>query len=186
MLCLPLLAGHLVTPYPFPHAFDRSRYSDHYLLSHLSEAAVQAQIVDALGKMGLLAWVVDVGGKKVRGRACAALRHAGVDKPAQLLRAKHPGASDAPQGFPDVPGLIPPERSATGHLIPFFLEVKRPMWLKLSKTGRLTVDQAAGEPTEEQLGFLLSVHHAGACCGVVWSVSDAVEILKKWLRVASR
>lgn len=168
-------------PYPFPHEFHREAYSDFYLLSCLSEAVVQAQIKEALEKMGLLAWVVDVGAKKVRGRACGALRKAGVANPAQVLRAKHPGASDAPQGFPDIHGLIPTRLSATGILVPFYIEVKRPLWLKFGKRG-LAVDQQPGKPTPEQLAFLLSAHLVGACCGVAWSVADSNKILKKWLR----
>jgi hypothetical protein len=158
--------------HPFPHRFDPSRYSDYYLLSRLSEAEVQAEVVKALRELRVTCWPVDVGSKNVRGRACGALRRAGVINPASLLRAKHPGASDGALGFADVPGVLPGGRA-------LFLEVKAPRWLKFGTRKVLVIDREEGLPTPEQLRFLAEAHMAGAVVGVVWSARDAVEIVKK-------
>ncbi|MGP8269082.1 MAG: hypothetical protein ACLQLH_03365 [Terracidiphilus sp.] len=58
--------------------FDRARYNDAYLLGCVSEATVQKNALATLNLHRIPALAVDAGGAKLRGRACRALRGAGV------------------------------------------------------------------------------------------------------------
>lgn len=161
---------------PFPWKWDRSRYPDVLLLSHLSEATVQAQVLRGLHELGIAAWPVDVGGKTVRGRAFGALKRAGVKDATSVLRPSHPGGGDGTPGFVDVPGVLPGGRA-------LFLEVKAPAWYSLSRArpGALVKDRDAGEPSDAQLDFLWEAHCHGAVVGLVWSLRDAISIVSPFL-----
>jgi hypothetical protein len=111
---------------------------------------------------------VDAGAKKLRGRAVGALRRAGVARPEAAL-AGATGAGIA--GLADVVGTLKGGRSV-------YVEVKAPAWLGPSRrTGRMVQKRAAGEPTPEQLAFLLDAVRKGAVAGVAWSMRDVVELL---------
>ena len=148
--------------------FDASRYPEVWLRAGLDEGRVQALLLQHLRGHGCWVWPVDVGAAALQGRAAGALRRAGVRRPEALLRGRAPGGV---AGLPDIHGIAPGGR-------PLYVEVKRPQHLVPSaKTGRLIQRHPAGEPTREQLAFLLEARRRGALAGVAWGPQDLAEIL---------
>ena len=114
--------------------------------------------------------VIDVGERRMRGRL---VRRLGVS-PRALLGLG--GANE--RGIVDLAVTFPGGRAG-------WFECKRPAQLAISpKTRRLVQVHAAGEPTAEQLAFLLEQARFGAVAGVLWSHKDletlvAAELLEQ-------
>ena len=149
--------------------FDRARYNDAYLLGCVSEATVQKNALATLNLHRIPALAVDAGGAKLRGRACRALKGAGVRNAASIMKGGTQGACSA--GLSDILGTLPGGRA-------LYIEVKAPEWLTRSpKTGRLIQKAAPGKPSDEQLAFLDTMAKAGALVGIIWSPDDLNELL---------
>jgi hypothetical protein len=154
-------------PCPFQATFERARYAAAYLLEGPTEAVVQARVLQALAARRILAWPVDAGAARLRGRAALALRWAGVDP-----KALHGTSSGGIAGLADVVGILPGGRA-------LFVEVKRPACYRTSpKTGRLILRHAAGEATDAQLLFLERAHRQGAVAGLTWGPTDLAPLLE--------
>ena len=149
--------------------FDPSRYSDAYLLAHVSEDAVQSAIMDLFAAKRIAAAVVDAGGKKIRGGFIRAAKAAGM-RNAGALVSQGRGAADA--GLSDIVGCLPGGRA-------LFCEVKAPQWGRIGRGGKLRVLRSAGEPTDDQLGFMDRMAEAGALVMVAWSVDDVADALRE-------
>lgn len=153
---------------PYRSTFDRSRYSEIYLLRCIHEASVQNCALDLLAAHRIPALAVDAGAARMRGKIGRALKHGGVQNPGAYL-AGMAGAASA--GLPDIVGVLPGGRA-------LFVECKAPEWLtKSQKTGRLIQDRAPGLPSLDQLAFLDTMAAAGALVGVIWSPEDLNELL---------
>lgn len=150
---------------PYLWRWDRSRYKASWLCLRPSEAQVQAAVLEMLYWRGIPALAVDVGAKRLRGRAFGALRRAGAST-ACLSGATGAGIA----GLADIVGCLPGGRA-------LFLECKAPEHLAAVPRGGFRQVESAGKPSPQQLGFLDAMHGAGACVGVVWSVEDLVEVL---------
>lgn len=124
----------------------------------ISEAQLQRAILEALHFNRILAWPVDAGAKKMRGKALKGMKLLGGDSKACTAFMKK-GKGDAPVGFPDIVGVLPGGRA-------LFIEVKRPAG----------IGQDKGRPTPEQRHFIAIAVKAGAAAGFAWSVDDALEI----------
>lgn len=162
--------------FAFPHTWDASRYPEAYLRFGLLHEAVVARCLAWLRARGHFAVEVDVGAKRLRGRAAMALRFAGVRKPAALLYGSTGGSS---AGIVDLVGIAQDGRG-------IFVEVKSPAWLVPSKkTGRLVQKRAADVATSQQLAFLAEVHRRGAYAGVAWSEIDLAPIFGVGPKVAT-
>ena len=59
-----------------------------------------------------------------------------------------------------------------------YVEVKAPAWIDADKK----VIRRAGQPTPDQIEFLLSKHRRGALCMVAWSATDVEQYLGAHLR----
>lgn len=81
------------------------------------------------------------------------------------------GASWLPAGSPDLHGLLVP----LGRSV--YLEMKKPAQLGL----RWKWIGKPGEPSPEQLTFLLAKHRTGCIVGIVWSLQNALDILTPYL-----
>jgi len=154
--------------------WDAARYPVGYLLSCVSEAQVQAAVVEELQRRRWLFDVNDAGAAKLRGRVRGVAGRAGV---AHLVPQMMKGTTGAGRkGASDIHGTLPGGRS-------FYFEVKAPEWKVLKRGGRWGEDAAppyphqlrpAGKPSPEQLAFL---QLAGgpvfrAAAGIVWHPSD--------------
>lgn len=160
---------------PFLCRFDPARYSEFYLMSCVPEAKVQEDILDMLQWRGIPAVAVDVGAKKLRGRAVGALQAAGRGDLLHRLKGTT-GAGVA--GLVDVLGTIPGRLVGQLRGVPLFVEVKAPRWLhKSPRTGALIQKEREGLPTAQQLAFLDTMHRAGAVVGVAWGLDDLDFIL---------
>ena len=156
--------------FPFPHTWDTARYARALQMGGQSEDEVQLEIIQEIGSLGMVLWHTDAGDKKARGRVQKLLRGAGHTDLAKDA-AKVKGTSGLPAGFSDLHGALAPYGRAV------YLEVKRPgLFDQVGKCLR-----KPGLPTPEQLEFLLSMHNLGAVVGVVWSLSDALAILRPHL-----
>lgn len=150
---------------PFPATWDASCYGVLYLAAGWDEDLVQADILMGTARAGFSLWPVDAGGKRARGGVQKVLRGAGREDLAKTAAAA--GKSDTPAGHSDLVGCLAPWGRAV------FLEVKRPARIIRGK-----VDRPAGVPDQDQLAFLLARHREGALVGVVWSLGDALAILR--------
>jgi hypothetical protein len=144
--------------YPFLHAWDRSRYSPAYLCSGPSEEEVQAAVVEALRlRWRAVVTEIDVGDKRLRGR----LGRLGLDR-----RIVSMAGGGNKKGVVDLAVTFPGGRAG-------WFEIKKPELCVLSKaTGLLVQARRPGEPSDEQLDFLLAQASAGAVVGVLWAVDD--------------
>jgi hypothetical protein len=150
--------------YPFLSRFDRSRYSEHYLVSRVPEDAVEIAIIETLHLYSVDATKIDAGQKRARGRVMAAAKAIGVD-PRRLVEYKSGGL---PVGYSDLEATLAPDG------VGLFIEVKAPAWIDPTTKN---VIREAGKPTTEQLDFLLSKHERGAIVIVAWSVDDVTRKL---------
>ena len=157
-----------MNPCPFPWRFDGRRYSDLYLMARIDEARVQAEILELLRTYDVDAVPIDAGGRRIRGRMMAA-RSAGI--PLGGVQHAKTGAA-IPAGFADLEATLAP----TGRSL--YVEVKAPAWIDADKK----VIRQAGQPTAEQIEFLLSKHRRGALCMVAWSAGDVQQYLCAHLR----
>jgi hypothetical protein len=148
--------------YPFPVEFVRERYPADYLRQGLLEERVQAACVAYLrARWRAEVVVVDVGDARLRGRAARLLSAAGGNP--RLLAGR---GGEMNRGIVDLAVTFPGGRAG-------WFEVKKPAWLQASpKTGRLVQRRPAGEPTPEQLAFLVRQGRAGAVVGVLWHPRD--------------
>lgn len=144
---------------PFPWKFDRTRYPDIYFFSCVTEANVQADILDLLGSYRVDGVPIDAGGRRQRGRMMGAAKAAGVDL-AGVQNVKTGRA--IPAGFSDIEATLAPSGRS------LYIEVKAPVWLDSKRK----IMRAAGRPSTEQLEFLLSKHRRGALVLVAWSAED--------------
>lgn len=153
--------------YSFPHTWDAERYPSDFLRLGSPHEAIVARCLSWLTARGHFVTEVDVGAKRLRGRAAMVLRAAGVRSPGKLLTG-HTGAGMA--GVVDIVGV-----AKNGRAI--FVEVKSPQWLVPSKvTGRLVQKRPPDEATPEQLAFLHSVHVRGGYACVAWWERDLEQV----------
>ena len=157
--------------YPFPHKFDRSRYKPFYLMRHLSESEVQAEIVSQLRALNVDVIAIDAGGKKTRGLLMSRAKQWGGTFDPTLLSTK----TDL-KGFPDLEATLAPDGRA------LYIEVKAPEWIEPTmEIGETAFDRKyrtvrkAHKATPEQLDFLLAKHKRGAFVLVAWSVTDVFD-----------
>lgn len=156
--------------YPFPHTYIR-RDPTAVLLQCPSEDDVQATILGWLEAKGIMAWETDSGAKTLRGRAVGLAARKGASRMeiAMMNRGK---TGAAKKGVSDLQGILPGGRT-------LLLEVKKPMWLMVSKATKGIIQRSApGEPTTEQLKFLQEGHEHGALVAVVWSLLDVIELFR--------
>jgi hypothetical protein len=150
--------------YPFPHRFNPARYSDLYLMGQITESAVQANILELLKVFDVDGVPIDAGGRRQRGRMTGAAKKAGIDLAAiQNNKTWY----SIPAGFADLEATIAPNGRS------LYIEVKAPAWLD----GQKKTIRRAGEPSPNQLEFLLSKHRRGALVMVAWSTDDVSEYL---------
>jgi len=154
---------------PFLCAFDPTRYKRAYLFGQVPEGHVQRDIIAALALLRIRADWVDSGGAAIRGKVWGAMMRARVAEGlAQAILRNLGGVSAADPGRSDLSGTLAPNGRS------WYIEVKAPAWLNPKTEG---IIRNAGEPTLEQLDFLIEKHAMGAIVGVAWSVDDALEIL---------
>jgi hypothetical protein len=151
--------------YPFPWSFDRSLYSDAYLVQQVSEEQVQEAIVCSLEFFEIDVIAIDAGMRRARGRVIAAARARGIDA-RELVTFK---AGGLPAGWPDLHATLAPGG------VSLYIEVKAPAWIDPDKPSRIISE--AGKATPEQLAFLDSKHSRGAIVLVAWSVDDVTRRL---------
>jgi hypothetical protein len=162
---MPTRVAKIAQSYPFPWQFDRSLYSDAYLVQRVSEEQVQDAIVVCLEFFDVDVIAIDAGMKRARGRVIAAARTRGIDA-RELVAFKSGGL---PAGFPDLHATLAPSG------VSLYIEVKAPAWIDPDKPSRIISE--AGKPTLEQLSFLDSKHSRGAIVMVAWSVDDVTRRL---------
>jgi hypothetical protein len=151
----------MTEPFPFPWRFVGGRYSDLYLMSQVSEAQVQSDILALMAAYNVDAVPIDAGGRRQRGRMVKAAKSHGID----LRGVRAPSGGEIPSGFSDLLATLAPEGRS------FYIEVKAPAWLDEKRK----VIRRAGQASKEQLEFLLSKHRRGALVLVAWSVADVEE-----------
>lgn len=159
--------------FPFPWKFDGSRYGDVYLMSQITEATVQSDILGLLALYDVDAVPIDAGGRRQRGRMMGAAKKAGVDL-AGISNVKT--WYSIPAGFADLEGTLAPDGRS------LYIEVKAPAWMDTNKK----IIRRAGQPSVEQLDFLLSKHQRGACVLVAWSSKDVEEHIAEQLQLNRR
>lgn len=142
---------------------NATRHSGLYLLSSGPENEFQKAVLELLVAEGILALVVDVGGKKLRGQAFRSLRAAGA-----LVKG---GPLAVLGGLTDIVGPL----LWNGRAL--YLEIKAPAWWTPGCRKEWRTVRSAGAPSEEQLAFMDTMHAAGALVGVAWSVDDAIDLI---------
>jgi hypothetical protein len=155
--------------WPFPWMFESERYNDLYLMSCVTEAKVQSDILDLFWVYKVDGVPIDAGGRRQRGRMMGAARAAGVNL-AGVQNVKTGRA--IPRGFADLEATLAPEGRA------LYIEVKAPRWIDDQKR---TI-RVAGKASDDQLEFLLSKHERGALVMVAWSAGDVDRWFGKFLR----
>jgi hypothetical protein len=167
---LSALAGRIMPEfaYPFPWRVD-GKFTRHYLMSRVTEAQVQIDIIELLLAYRVDVAAIDAGGKRARGRLMGAARNAGVDL-AGVQNVKTGRA--IPKGFADLEATLAPQGRS------LYIEVKAPPWMD----HRGNIVRAAGEPSEEQLAFLLGKFRRGALVMVAWSATEVMDFLGEHLR----
>lgn len=164
-MTLRRMARETVPSYPFPWQWDRTRYSNNYLVQQLSEQQVQDGIIAELEFWRIDVIAIDAGMKRARGRMMQAAKTHGMDV-SKIVNFKSGGL---PAGFPDLHGTLAPEGIA------LYIEVKAPAWIDPDNPHSIISE--AGKPTSEQLAYLDSKHSRGAICLVAWSVDDVTKVL---------
>jgi hypothetical protein len=159
--------------YPFPCRFDRDRYSELYLMRQVTEAQVQQDILALARAFDVDAVPIDAGGRRQRGRMMGAAKKAGIDL-ASISNAKT--WYSIPAGFADLEATLAP----VGRSL--YIEVKAPAWIDEKKK----IIRRAGEPSQEQLDFLLEKLRRGACVLVAWSAKDVEEYIGSHLELNRR
>jgi hypothetical protein len=81
-----------------------------------------------------------------------------------------------PSGFADLEATLAP----IGRSL--YIEVKAPAWIDTDKR----VIRQAGQPSADQILFLLSKHRRGALCMVAWSAADVEQLLGTHLELNRR
>lgn len=162
-----------MNPVPFPFKFDRDNYPAHYLASHVSEAQVQADILQLLHAYKVDAVAVDAGGRRARGRMMAIATAAGIE--ARSIGRVGLGG-EIPAGFADLEATLAPNGRG------FYIEVKAPAWTD----ARGRIQATAGAATEEQISFLFSKWRRGALVLVAWSIDDVMRYAGNALKENSR
>ena len=137
----------------------RRNYSDLYLMSQVTEARVQADIISLLKNYRIDAVPIDAGGRRARGRMIGAAKNAGINI-GHLASVKT--GSAIPSGFADIEATLAPSGRA------LYIECKAPAWISPT----LAIVRGAGIPSREQLDFLLEKHRRGAVVLVAWSTRD--------------
>lgn len=160
-------ARSLEPQYAFPWKFDRTRYSNNYLVQQVSEEQVQSSIIETLEFYRIDVIAIDSGMKRARGRMSQAAKKAGIDV-SKFVNFKSGGL---PAGFSDLHGTLAPAG------IGLYIEVKAPAWIDPANPSRII--REAGKPTSEQLVFLDSKHSRGAICLVAWSVDDVMRAIRE-------
>jgi hypothetical protein len=159
--------------YPFPWRFDGTRYSDLYLMSQVTEATVQADILALLELYDVDAVPIDAGGRRQRGRMMGAAKKAGIDlSPISTVKTWY----SIPAGFADLEATLAPEGRS------LYIEVKAPAWWDSNRK----VIRKAGQASVEQLDFLISKHRRGACVLVAWSANDVEDYVAAQLHLNRR
>ena len=159
--------------YPFPWKFEGYKYSDLYLMSQITEAQVQADIVTLLAAYDVDIVPIDAGGRRQRGRMMGAAKAAGIEL-AGIQNVKTGAA--IPAGFSDLEGTLAPNGRS------LYIEVKAPAWID----DRKKIIRRAGQPSAEQLDFLLAKHQRGACVLVAWSSKDVQDYVAAQLHTNRR
>lgn len=158
----------MIEPFPFPWRFIGGRYSDLYLMSQVSEAQVQSDILALLLAYKVDAVPIDAGGRRHRGRMVKAAQGQGID----LTGVRAPSGGEIPSGFSDLEATLAPKGRS------LYIEVKTPAWLDEKRK----VIRRAGQATKEQLQFLLAKHKRGALVLVAWSATDVEELCRTEIR----
>lgn len=158
--------------YPFPWKFEGYRYSDLYLMSQITEAQVQKNILELMEAFGVDAVPIDAGGRRQRGRMMAAAKEADATASFKRLRL----GAEIPAGFSDLEATLAPAGRS------LYIEVKAPAWINADKK----IIRRAGAPSQDQLDFLLSKHRRGALVMVAWSALDVEDYLGKQSLVSNR
>jgi hypothetical protein len=153
----------------FPWEFDRSRYSDNYLVQRVSEDDVQVGIIAELEFFRIDVIVIDAGMKRARGRMAAIGASRGIELRELRAISKFTTGGGIPAGFSDLHATLAPDG------VSLYIEVKAPAWIDPDKPSRII--REAGKPTEDQLAFLDSKHARGAIVMVAWSVDDVLRTL---------
>ncbi len=150
--------------FPFPWAFVREHYSEHYLASRVPESDVQDAILKLLRTYHVDAIAIDAGGRRERGRLIRRSKAVGFDV-SKLIRGGI--GSEIPAGHSDLAATLAPEGRS------LYIEVKAPAWIAPGGT----VLRDAGIPSVEQLDFLLSKQERGAIVLVAYSIDDVANYL---------
>lgn len=143
--------------WPFPWKFNQKNYSANYLACQVTEAQAQKDIISLLQMYKVDVVPIDAGGRRQRGRMMAAAKSSGIC----IAGSMHLGA-EIPRGFADLEATLAP------HGQSLYIEVKSPAWLG----DKNKIIRRAGQPSEEQLEFLLSKSLRGAAVLVAWSSWD--------------
>jgi len=161
-----VVTRHLQTgAHNFPSLFERSHYTEFYLLSRVTEAQVQGSIMELLGTWQIDVIAIDAGMRRARGRMIAAAMERGQDlRKAAGFRT----GVEIPAGHCDLNASLAPDGKG------LFIEVKAPAWIDPTTK---KIIREAGKATTEQLAFLDSKDERGAIALVAWSVDDVVKIL---------
>lgn len=137
-------------------------------MAGVTEARVQADILELLKSYNVDAVPIDAGGRRQRGRIIAAAKAAGAEIPGGLKLG-----AEIPAGFPDLEATLAP----TGRAL--YIEVKAPMWIDEKKKAV----RFEGKASSAQLDFLREKARRGALVMIAWSVQDVEQYLAGELRV---
>lgn len=154
--------------FSFPWRFERSRYTELYLMSQVTEARVQEDILSLLKAYDVDVVPIDAGGRRIRGRMISAGKIVGVD----LSRGVKSGG-EIPAGFADLEATLAPMGRA------LYIEVKAPMWID----GKKRTIRFEGKASSAQLDFLREKARRGAIVMVAWSAVDVEQYLSGELGV---
>jgi hypothetical protein len=147
-------------------------------MSRVTEAQVQKAILDLLALYKVDAISIDAGGRRQRGRMMGAAKKAGIDL-AGISNVKT--WYSIPAGFADIEGTLAPDGRS------LYIEVKAPEWLGSEGNRRAgKIIRRAGEPSPDQLDFLLSKHLRGAVVLVAWSPLEVYDFLRSALELNRR
>jgi len=152
----------------FPWKFERVKYSDLYLMSQVTEARVQADILELLKSYDVDAVAIDAGGRRQRGRMIAAAKAAGAPIPGKIKLG-----AEIPAGFSDLEATLAPMGRAV------YIEVKAPMWIDAN---RKTI-KFEGKASSAQLDFLRDKAKRGALVMIAWSADDVDRYLGPEIRL---
>jgi hypothetical protein len=134
---------------------------------------VQQDILALMRAFDVDAVPIDAGGHRQRGRMMGAAKKAGIDL-ARISNAKT--WYSIPAGFADLEATLAP----VGRSL--YIEVKAPAWIDEKKK----IIRRAGEPSQEQLDFLLEKLRRGACVLVAWSAKDVEDYIGSQIELNRR